>query len=519
MRHVADSRSTEFADEIRRATGGRGVDVVLNSLAGEFIPRSIDILAPAGRFIEIGKTGVWDTARVHARRPDVAYWVYYLGDVIDRDPATVGDRLKALLELCASGELQPLPRRVFPLDASSAAFRFMAQARHIGKVVLAPERRAIPARLRADGAYLVTGGLGALGLHAARWLIDHGARHLVLTGRSLPDNLGAVDELRRLATVDIERSDVTSAGDVRRLISSFGATRPALRGIVHAAGALHDGMLARQAWPDFRKGLGAKVLGTWHLHSATERLPLDFFVCYSSVASVIGSPGQASYAAANAFMDGFAHVRRAEGLPALSIGWGAWQRGGMVARLGDLDRERWAAEGFRPLSDADADTVLNHVAALDQAHALAVPVNWQAYVARHPVRRALLATVLHAADQPARSVTVAHDPALATELARLPDEDRRPTLMRHVRGRILKLVGLPADRVIDERLGFREVGLDSLLAVELRNALQADLNLVLPATMAFDYPTLATLADFLLGSLGLANLESSRAWRPRDVRR
>jgi NAD(P)-dependent dehydrogenase (short-subunit alcohol dehydrogenase family)/acyl carrier protein len=383
----------------------------------------------------------------------------------------------------------------------------MAQARHVGKVVLVPAQARVPVELRADAAYLVTGGMGALGLHAARWLVDHGARHLVLAGRSVPEDLSAVDKLREEATVDIERCDVTAADDVQRLVGSFGTVRPVLRGVIHAAGALHDGMLVRQRWPDFEKGLGAKVLGTWHLHRATRRMSLDFFVCYSSVASVIGSPGQGSYAAANAFMDSLAHARQAEGLPALSISWGAWQRGGMVARLAETDRARLTAEGFVPLSDSDADGVLDRLVGSKLAHGLGIAANWRTYVERHPHKRSLFTSLLPTSSETRTTTTptLPGEPSINNALERLPADERLTMLARHVRTRVLKLVGLPADRAIDEQLGFREIGLDSLLAVELRNALQADLNLTLPATMAFDYPTVSSLADHLLTALGLAN--------------
>ena len=225
--HVADSRRTDFANEIWSATGGRGVDVVLNSLAGDFIPRSLHILAPGGRFVEIGKAGIWDEVRVGARRPVGQV----LGALLERrnqnHPQRIGERaLLDLLDRCASGELQPLPRRAFPLGSAPAAFRFMAQARHIGKVGLVPEQAAGSLEVASNAAYLVTGGLGALGLHAARWLVDHGARHLVLVGRSVPEELSAVDKLREERPSISNGCDVTAADDVQRLIRSFGRCDP-----------------------------------------------------------------------------------------------------------------------------------------------------------------------------------------------------------------------------------------------------------------------------------------------------
>jgi acyl carrier protein len=222
---------------------------------------------------------------------------------------------------------------------------------------------------------------------------------------------------------------------------------------------------------------------------------------------VIGSSGQGSYAAANAFMDSFAHARRAEGLPALSISWGAWQRGGMVARLAETDRARLTSEGFMPLSDSDADVVLNRLVGSKLAHGLGIAADWQAYVERHPHKRSLFTSLLPKSSEPRTTTTptLSPEPAINDALERLPEDERLAMLAGHVRNRVLKLVGLPADRAIDEHLGFREIGLDSLLAVELRNALQADLKVSLPATMAFDYPTLSSLANHLLTLLGLTS--------------
>jgi len=513
--HVASSRDPGFADEIRRATDGRGVDVVVNSLAGEFIPRSLDLLAPGGRFVELGKREVWDENTVRSRRPDVAYSVFQLGDEMAGSPAAVRERLAALLERCAGGALSPLPVRQFPLRNASGAFRLMARARHIGKIVIVPER--LPWRVRPDGAYLVTGGRGALGLHAARWLVARGARHIVLASRSAAASAD-LDDLRQLATVTADRCDVTSADDVRRLVSRFGSEYPRLRGIFHLAGEARDGVLVHQDLESFRAGLATKVAGTWTVHTMTRHLPLDFFVFYSSLAATIGAAGQSSYAAANAFIDALASGREAEGLPAVSVAWGAWDAG-MAARLSHGDRSRLTSDGMVPITAADGDDVLDRLASVTTPHVIAGAIDWTQYVERHPLRRTLLAETLGTRPAPIRPDASAAPsaPGLVDALSRLRPADRRPTVVQHLRRRVGALVGRPADREIDEQTGFRELGLDSLLAIELRNALQSDLGTSLPATIAFDFPTVATLSAFVLATLNVSDAPSPALDRPGPV--
>ncbi len=256
VRHVFDSRSLAFESEVRAATGGTGVDVVLNSLAGEFIGASVRVLAPEGRFLEIGKRGVWDAAQVAAVRPAAQYFVYDMGEVAGSEPARVRALLTETLEGVAAGRWPALPRQTFALADAAAAFRLMAQGRHRGKLVLTPSARPAPAAVvRADGTYLITGGWGGLGLAVAEWLVGQGARHLVLMGRRAPSE-AAQQAVRALedagARVLGVRGDVGQAEDVARLVAARAAEGlPPVRGVVHAAGTLADGVLTSQTWDRF----------------------------------------------------------------------------------------------------------------------------------------------------------------------------------------------------------------------------------------------------------------------------
>ena len=306
---------------------------MLNSLSGEFIGRSLSVLASGGRFVEIGKRGIWSPAQVAEVRPDVAYHVLALDEWMLSDPVSLGATLRKLMQRVEAGELQPIRPMVFPLTEATTAFRFMQQARHIGKIVLRMPKR-LTGVLRPNASYLVTGGLGGLGLLTAQRLAERGARNVVLIGRNAPR-----DEARRIIA-EIEaigtrivtmQADVSVADDVARVLEEISRTLPPLRGIVHSAGLLDDGVLLNQTRVRFDNVLAPKVAGAWNLHQQTETVPLDFFVLYSSLGSLLGPAGQGNYAAANAFLDGLAQQRRSRGLPTLAINWGAWNEVGIVA--------------------------------------------------------------------------------------------------------------------------------------------------------------------------------------------
>ncbi|MGE3806859.1 MAG: SDR family NAD(P)-dependent oxidoreductase, partial [Gemmataceae bacterium] len=326
VHHVSNSRSTDFVEDVLRRTDGRGVDVVLNSLSGEFIPASLRVLAPGGRFVEIGKRGIWNAAQVAAQRPDVTYHVLALDERIAADPVCIGALLREILQRFDAGQLQPVVRAVHPLTEAASAFRIMQQARHTGKIVLRVPRE-LPKLLRQDSSYLITGGLGGLGLATAQRLIERGARHLVLLGRNPPSE-SAHEVIAGLehagAEVLVLQADVSVAADVAAALEQIARRLPPLHGVIHAAGVLDDGVLLNQTSERFARVLAAKVEGAWNLHRLTMDLPLDFFVLYSSMAALLGPAGQGNHAAANAFLDALAHHRRARGLPAQSINWGAW---------------------------------------------------------------------------------------------------------------------------------------------------------------------------------------------------
>ncbi len=397
IQHVMDSRTLDFADQVLDLTQGEGVDVILNALTGEFIPKGLSILRAGGRFLEIGKRDIWSDEDVTRAHPHVLYLPYDLGDVWRDAPALVRPMLQELMTSIQLGRLKPLPSQSFPLEQAASAFRFMAQAKHIGKIVVTQEpgtpaaARRTEARhsalpLQPNATYLVTGGLGALGLQVARWLVERGARHVVLAGRHDPSPAArqAIERLQHSgAQVMAAQADISEAEQVRALLAAIEQTMPPLRGIVHAAGVLDDGVLLQQNRERFETVMAPKIWGAWLLHDLTRDLPLDFFVLYSSAAALFGSAGQGNYAAANAFLDALAHQRRAEGLPALSINWGAWAEAGMAATV-DHNRRQWTQRGFGLIAPDQGIQALGQALRLGIPQVAVLPIDWPQLLQHFP---------------------------------------------------------------------------------------------------------------------------------------
>jgi NADPH:quinone reductase-like Zn-dependent oxidoreductase len=300
VQHIYSSRSLDFAKSLLEATHGRGVDIVLNSLAGEFIANSVSVLAKNGRFVELGKNQIWTAERMSRERPDVSYYTMQLDAVIVNQPAFVGEMLRDTMRLVSEGQAQPLPLTEFPITEVVEAFRFMAHAGHIGKIIVThpfsegASGASEQPLLRADRTYLITGGLGALGLLLARWLADQGARHLTLAGRRAGGDVeGEVANLRAAGVQTMVRqADVTVREDVEQLLREIRESAAPLGGVFHLAGVLNDGILMLQDWPRFRRALDPKMLGALHLDELTRQDPVEHFVLFSSAPSILGSPSQ-----------------------------------------------------------------------------------------------------------------------------------------------------------------------------------------------------------------------------------
>jgi polyketide synthase 12/myxalamid-type polyketide synthase MxaB len=502
--HVMDSRTTAFADDILASTGGTGVDIVLNSLSGEQIEASFKALAPGGRFVEIGKRGIKDEQWVAARGRGHQYFIVDWGATAAQEPALIGTMLERLVNDLREGTLAPLPRQVFALDDVSSAFRFMAQARHAGKIVVRHGASRAPA-IRRDGTYLVTGGFSGLGLAVARWLAERGAGRLVLVGRRgvTPEAAPVLDDLRARGTVIVaEALDISDETALTALLSRIRKDGPPLRGVVHSAGALDDAGLIQQDASRFARVFAPKTHGAYLLDALTRVEPLDLFVLFSSAASVLGSAGQSNHAAANAVLDTLARERTARGLPGLSINWGPWRDIGAAADRGIT--ERLASEGLEALGPREGLVAFERALNGSGPQVAVLSVDWNRYRqrARH-VSSPFFADVAGAVRgaMAAATAQAAREEDLRQRVLDAPDARKRGIVQAFVTEKALRALGLDPSRAVDPRTPLGEMGLDSLLAVELRNTLGSALGKSLPATLLFDYPTIATLTDYLMSDV------------------
>jgi NADPH:quinone reductase-like Zn-dependent oxidoreductase/short-subunit dehydrogenase/acyl carrier protein len=528
IRHVFDSRSLDFAREIREATGGAGVHVVLNALAGEFIEAGLALLSPGGCFLEMGKRGVWSSTQVAERFPSLRYHVFDLGDAAAADEALAPALFARLLARLAAGELTPLPVRTFPMREARAAFEQMAHARHIGKLVLVRDDSAPPLRceVRADASYLVTGGFGALGLQVAEALVARGARHLVLLGRRPPGE-AAKTVLDRLAArgvsihpLFIDLSEVGAAEALAARWSALAARPPAhptalppLRGIVHCAGVIDDAVLARQDAGRVAKVLAPKLAGALALAAAAAQpdleIELDFFVLFGAGAAWLGNAGQANYAAANTALDALAQTLRAQGRPATAIAWGRWQGAGMASAASGS--AAWAALGIGEIAGAEGTAAMFECIERQAASVALLPMDWPTWLgkafgdaSRAPAaydvvaRRALAGS---AAAQSSTKAAAARKPGALARLQAQPPHERREALQKVLEVQVRQVAGLASSQAIDPTWPLRELGLDSLMSVELRNALGGRFERSLSATLVFDHPTLNALTDYLMRTL------------------
>ncbi|MEU9560376.1 SDR family NAD(P)-dependent oxidoreductase, partial [Streptomyces fumanus] len=487
--HIAGSRTLDFEQKF-----AGGVDVVLNSLAGEFIDASLRLLADGGRFLEMGKTDLRDPDTVHTAHPGTRYLPY---DLMTLAPGHINALLDDVTHLFATGALHPAPVRSYDMRRAPDAFRLMSQAKHTGKLVL-----RIPRPLDPDGTVLITGGTGTLGGLLARHLVTrHGVRNLVLLSRSGPDAPGAAGLTADLTELGAQvRVEACDAADREALAAVLTRTPAPLTGIVHAAGVLDDGLIDSLTPERLARVLRAKVDGAVNLHDLTAGHDLAAFVLFSSAAGMLGSPGQANYAAANAFLDALAAHRQSTGLPATSLSWGLWaDTSGITGQLGAQDMARMRRSGIAPLTAADALQLFDTALTLPDANPAAVRLDTASL--RKAAAAGNLPAPLHGLVRvPRRQATGATAQSathLVQQLAGQTGAERERLLVDLVRGHCAAVLGHASTEAVSSDRGFLEAGFDSLTAVELRNRLSTATGLHLPATITFDHPTPLALARHL----------------------
>ena len=522
IEHVFDSRQTKFAEEILSATGGEGVNLVLNSLTGEgFIEASLSCLGSNGRFVEIAKRNILSKRQIAAIRPDVAYSILNVDELKKHDSSFAGNFLSRVMKRLSAGELTPLPHTVWPLTEIQEAMETMRDARHIGKFVLRMPPLARH-QLQKNRTYVVTGGMGGIGCLMARWLVENGANTIVLNGRRTPD-ADAEQTIRELketgVEVRIEVADMTDATAVDDMLFRIDTELPPIGGIIHSVGLLSDGVIENQTWERFKQVLWPKVLGAWHLHKATKDKDLDFFILFSSVTGVVGNSGQSNHAAANAFLDQLAAHRRSLGLPGQAIAWGAWSSVGEAAEQRERIERQLAYSGAGWLTPEQGMEAFDWIVKQDLTAPTVTQVDWsfvaQEFDAYPPFFESLLSAKKAKVKE---SVSLTHAAGLLTQLQETSVKQRKKMLEAFVQEElqaVLRLSSPPSTTT-----SFFDLGMDSLMAVQLRNRLNQAFaaEYTTSNTVIFDYPNVSALAGHLTAEFDEIDIETTVHSQPTEPR-
>ncbi len=532
VEHVMDSRSLDFADDIMRITSGQGVDVILNSLGGEAIQKGLSVLRTFGRFVEIGKRDIYENSSIgmFPFHRDLTFRSFDLTTVVRERPAEVGAVLRELARLLAGGVLRPLPHTDFDLSHAEDAFRFIAQAKHIGKVVITMRDEEYPvlpsarAQLfRPDATYLVVGGLGGFGAVAAEWMVEQGARHLVLMSRSgtpVPESRATIAALQQSdALVVVMRGDVTVEADVARVLEQIDREGPPLRGVVHTAMLIDDDMLEDLDEARLHAVLIPKLAGSWNLHTLTLDRELDYFVLFSSVTSVWGNLRQGNYSAANAFLDGLAAHRRAQGRTALAVSWGGLSDMGYMADRPDVAQYS-DRQGLTPMESRKAIRALGRALPTKLAHIVAARVDWDVWWSLDPALAPLRTSSRRCEYLAVESTPKVAEGDESTGRASIlhvvraaPRETRLSILQDYVAQNAAKVLGTSVDRV-DRNRALTDMGFDSLMAVELANLMSRDLGVQFAVVKVLKGATINLLGEGALAELKLDS--ATEAAEPRS---
>lgn len=513
--HIFDSRSLAFADQIMAVTQGAGIDVVLNSLAGEAVNRNLALLKPFGRFLELGKRDFYENTKIGLRpfRNNVSYFGIDADQLLQAQPALTETLFKEVLALFAQGVLHPLPFQAYEADDVVNAFRQMQQARHIGKVVVTYRHginhvqwpRTAHALLQpgAEASYLVTGGLGGFGLKTAQWLASKGARHLVLISRSgavTPEALSAISALQAQGvTVTAQACDVTNLPALTALFAHMANTLPPLRGVVHAAAVIDDALARNTSAQQLEQVLAPKVLGARHLHELSRTLPLDFYVLYSSATTLFGNPGQGAYVAANAYLEALSEARRSAGLPALCVRWGAIDDVGFLARNEKIRDALQSRMGGKTIQSADALNMLEELLAHQRSDLGVMELDWGALSRFLPSASEPKFAEVAAQSQDAQSDKGSTDD-IQQLIASLSPDELSATFKDLLKAEIGEILRIAPDK-IDTARSVYDMGLDSLMGVELMLAIEGRFGVQLPLMALSESPTINKLTEKLISLL------------------
>ena len=518
VKHIMNSRNLDFSDEINLLTDGKGVDIALNSLAGEFIPKTLSALKNDGYFLEIGKTGIWGRQQVRKVKPEIIYHQIDMLSVRQNHPELINIMLNSLIEEFDGGALKPLSQVVFPLADATEAFRYMQQAKHTGKIAVTmpafePGNKLTTPVVHSEASYLITGGLGGLGLLVARWLVEQGARRLILVGRS-KGNQQAQEQINILressAEIVVEQVNVCDTEALEEIIKPATNHPFPLRGVIHAVGVLDDGALIHQTRERFNHVMAPKVEGAWNLHYLTKETSLDFFILFSSTASLLGTPGQANHAAANAFMDQLAHYRTVKGLPASCINWGAWSEIGAAARhnVGN----HWEQRGIDSINPEHGMYAFEQLFKQAPIQVGVVPIDWARYLMQfsddnpQPFYEDFISSSNVKVET---TVSIKANTISTEQIKEEIREGNTENLTGYLSSQVSRVLRLDTSTILQPDRLLSELGLDSLTGIELRNKINKDLDVKLSLDQFFNKASLMCWSEAISGQYALTKLTES----------
>ncbi len=513
--HVIDSRKGDFADEVLRITNRRGVDVVLNALAGEAIPMGLACLAEFGRFIEIGKRDIYQNSRIPLwpMRHNASFHVVAMDAVFNGDEELTRNLLAEITEMIEAKAIRPLPFRSFPACRVDAAFRLMAQGKHVGKIVVAFAAPFLPRRgkpitpgfvVDPAGSYLVTGAFGGFGRVIANWLADCGALHLVLTGRQGAATQEAKEFVAKLQSrnvqVEVVKADIGVDDDVNRLMAGLKKSPHPLRGIYHLAMVIDDAPMGALTAERMASVMTPKAHGAWLLHEHTRDLALDQFVLFSSVSSIFGNPAQANYAAANAFLDALAHHRRAMGLPALTINWGVLGGQGYVAR-NERVAEFLARQGTSAITPSEVVRLMQTFLNDGAAQVSALRVDWSKW--RQSFRglqeNPLIERIMESTMDDGEGSRAGED--WRQRISAAAPAEKLEVLSQAIRTIIGGVLRVKPESLRDDQ-PLSDLGLDSLMGAEIETSIDAALGVGLPPTSLMRARTIGQICKLIAEHMG-----------------
>ncbi len=520
VEHALNSRTLEFADQVMDITHGRGVDVVLNSLAGETFLKTMQIVAPLGRFIEIGKRDIVENTRLPMLpfNKNLSFSAIDLDRMMQEKPELIRYLFRSVWERFEAGDFKLTPVEVFPVSAIADAFRHMAASKHTGKIIISFEDLAgvsvVPLQqkhslFKADASYLITGGMGGFGLEVANWMAREGVRHLVLAGRSGAKSEQAQETVRALreqgVSVRVMLADISKEDDVKSLLREIARSEPPLRGVFHAAAVLDDALLSNLDEARLQRVIEPKAHGAWYLHKHTSGHNLDHFVLFSSIAAILGNPGQGNYFAANVFLDSLAHYRRSLGLPALSVNWGALANAGMAVSGHEI-AEHLARIGMNNVNPAEACSALGWALEKDEAQLAFADIDWKRWRQAYPATAGLpcftyvTGAAASESDAPAQK--------LRAELLAAQAGERSNIVAGIIAEFLAEIMRLPVERVdISEPLS--DMGLDSLMGVELQINVNTTFGIDVPVLLLAKGGNIIAVSKAILVRMGIDHAQDA----------